>query len=127
MKQALGIAPMLNPKIHCVIQVPDGVFDPLRLGLAFAATAKSNGTKFKPYHNVKELILEQGRVVGIRGNDLTNHQPYELRGDIIINATGVWTNQIITQFGAPISMTICPGMMVAIGARIAKHAPSPYA
>jgi glycerol-3-phosphate dehydrogenase len=119
-KQALGLVPNLNPRVHCALMVPDGAFDPLRLGFAFAATAKSNGAKIMPYHDVTELILEQGKVVGIRGKDLTNLQPFEIRGDIVVNATGVWVNKIIQQIGLPITMTICPGMLVVVNARISN-------
>jgi glycerol-3-phosphate dehydrogenase len=38
-KHALEIEPFLNPKTLAAVQVPDGVFEPFRLCLAFLATA----------------------------------------------------------------------------------------
>jgi glycerol-3-phosphate dehydrogenase len=52
-EDACAIEPHLNPEVLAVYTVPDGTFDPLRLALAFAATAKKNGAEFRPYHQVK--------------------------------------------------------------------------
>src|SRR3990170_4529285 len=45
-KRALEAEPALNPKILAAYQVPDAAFDPLRLAMAFAASARQYGTKF---------------------------------------------------------------------------------
>src|SRR5574338_1645718 len=42
-KDALKVEPHLNPHVLAGYRVPDGTFDPLRLALMFAASAKKNG------------------------------------------------------------------------------------
>ena len=56
-EKTLALEPNLNPKMIKAYLVPDGTFDPLRLALAFAATAKSNGAEFLLYHEVNKYDL----------------------------------------------------------------------
>jgi glycerol-3-phosphate dehydrogenase len=49
-KQALDMEPNLNPGVMAAFTIPDGTFDPLRLALSFAATARKHGAKFLLYH-----------------------------------------------------------------------------
>ena len=56
-KRALEIEPYLNPKILAAVQIPDGVFDPYRFCLSFLATAKKNGARVLPYHEVTGLLM----------------------------------------------------------------------
>ena len=57
-EQALKLEPNINPKLLTAFLIPDGTFDPLRLALSFAASAKKNGAKFKTYVEAKSLILD---------------------------------------------------------------------
>ncbi len=70
----------MNPKTIQAYTVPDGSFDPLRLALAFAATARKNGADFRPYHQVKGLLLDgKGAVKGVKVWDRTAGKEYDLR------------------------------------------------
>jgi glycerol-3-phosphate dehydrogenase len=65
-QQALRLEPSLNPKLKAAFAVPDGTFDPLRLALAFAATAKAKGATFHTYTEVCQIITDgQGKVIGV--------------------------------------------------------------
>lgn len=123
-EQALKLEPNLNPKVLRAFIVPDGTFDPLRLALAFAATAKSNGAKFRLYTDVKGFIFSgQGAVAGVNVVDRRNNQAGELRGDIVVNATGAWAGEIAGLAGStnvPVKPT--PGVMVAYDQRLAQRA-----
>ncbi len=70
--EALRREPNLNPRVLAVYAVPDGSFDPLRLALSFAASAKQNGAKFLPYHQVEDLLTDgTGTVTGAQVWDRT--------------------------------------------------------
>ena len=117
--KALKLEPNLNPQVLAVYTVPDGAFDPLRLALAFAATAKKNGTDFRPYHQVNELITNgQGNVVGARVLDRSQNRSYEIHADLVINATGAWAGQIAKMAQAKVAVTPTPGVMVAYDQRL---------
>lgn len=115
----LALEPNLNPKILAAYTVPDGSFDPLRLALAFAATAKKNGAAFRPYHEVKDLVMDgKGNVVGAQVWDRTADKTYEIRGDIVVNATGAWAGHITKMAKASVSVVPTPGVMVAYDQRL---------
>ena len=121
-KEVLRIEPNYSPRILAAYSVPDGAFDPLRLALAFAATAKKNGAKFRTYQQVMELLLDgKGNVVGVKVWDRAADKTYELRGDMVINATGAWAGEITSMANASVSVTPTPGVMVAYDQRLINH------
>lgn len=121
-KELLRIEPNYSPHILAAYSAPDGAFDPLRLALAFAATARKNGARFRTFHQVKELLLNgKGDVVGVKVWDRATDKTYELRGDIIINATGAWAGEITRMAQASVSVTPTPGVMVAYDQRLINH------
>ncbi len=121
-KELLRIEPHYSPRILAAYSAPDGAFDPLRLALAFAASARKNGAAFRTFHQVEELLLNgTGDVVGVKVMDRTTNKIYELRGDIVINATGAWAGQITSMARASVSVTPTPGVMVAYDQRLINH------
>jgi glycerol-3-phosphate dehydrogenase len=121
-RQALEMEPLLNPKLLVAFTVPDGTFDPLRLALAFAATAKSNGARFRLYTEVEDLLLDgQGDVIGVKVWDRKADTHSELKADIVINATGAWAGKITSMVKSKVSVTPTPGVMVAYDARMVQR------
>ena len=122
-EQALQLEPNLNPKLLAAFLIPDATFDPLRLALSFAATARKNGAKFRTYTEAKSLILDgAGRVVGVNVIDRSSNKPVELRGDIVVNATGAWAGEIAEMAGASVPVKPTPGVMVAYDQRLVQRA-----
>jgi len=121
-EKTLALEPNLNPKMIKAYLVPDGTFDPLRLALAFAATAKSNGAEFLLYHEVESLIQDgNGNVVGVKVWDRTSNQRNEIRGDIVVSATGVWAGKITAMVGGHVPIQPTPGVMVAFDQRLIER------
>jgi glycerol-3-phosphate dehydrogenase len=122
-KQALEMEPNLNPKVKAAFTVPDGTFGPLRLALSFAASAKKNGAHFVLYTEVEDLIFDgQGNVVGIHVWDRTSGKKYDIRGDLVINATGAWAGEITEKVHSAVSVTPTPGVMVVYNQRMIQRA-----
>ncbi len=121
--QALRMEPNINPKLLTAFLIPDGTFDPLRLALAFAATARKNGAQFRTYTEVKSLITDgKGNVTGVSLLDLRSGKAYDLFGDIVVNATGAWAGQIVEMVGAKVPIKPTPGVMVAFEQRFVQRA-----
>jgi glycerol-3-phosphate dehydrogenase len=121
-KQALALEPQLNPGLLAAVEVPDGTFDPLRLALAFAGTAKANGARFYLYSNVAAMVFDgQGRVCGVTAQDRKTGKDFDLRGDIVISATGAWAGLVgeLANLNVPILPT--PGVMVAFLGRLTER------
>ncbi len=121
-KELLRIEPNFSPNILAAYSAPDGAFDPLRLALAFAATAKKNGARFHTFHQVEGLLLDgKGTVVGAKVWDRAADKRYEQRCDIVVNATGAWAGEITQMAKASVSVTPTPGVMVAYDQRLINH------
>ncbi|KYP16589.1 FAD-dependent oxidoreductase [Flavihumibacter sp. CACIAM 22H1] len=70
--------------------------DPYRLGSFFARTARKNGVAFRQSTRVTELVVKNGRVTAVlTGDD-------RIRAEQVVLAAGVWSNQLLEQFGAAI-------------------------
>lgn len=121
--QALKLEPNLNPGLLAAFTIPDGTFDPLRLAMSFAATAKKNGAKFLLFHAVKNLLQNgQGAVTGARLLDRSSGREFDLNADVVINATGAWAGEITAMAGADVPIKPTPGVMVAFDRRAAQRA-----
>lgn len=121
--EALRLEPNLNPAILTAYTVPDGVFDPLRLALAFAASAVWNGAVFYPYHEVKGIRIDgHSGVTGVQALDRTSGKMKDFQADITLNATGAWAGQVLAGTPASVEVTPTPGVMVAFDRRLVSRA-----
>jgi glycerol-3-phosphate dehydrogenase len=122
-EQALRLEPALNPNLLAAFWVPDGTFDPLRLALAFAATAKQNGARFRLYTEVEGMIFDgKGNVTGVKVWDRKTNERGELCGEIVVNATGAWAGEISALAEAEVPIKPTPGVMVAYDQRLTERA-----
>lgn len=121
--QVLKMEPNINPKVLVAFLIPDGTFDPLRLALAFAGTAKHNGAKFRTFTEVQSFMLDgKGNVTGIKVLNRASCQTEELGADIVINAAGAWSGQIAAMAGLDAPVKPTPGIMVAYEQRFVQRA-----
>jgi len=120
---ALKLEPNINPRLLTAFLIPDGTFDPLRLALSFAATARKNGAKYRTYTEAKGLLLDgQGNVVGVKVLDRRSNQSIDLRADLVVNATGAWAGEITEMAGAKVPVKPTPGVMVVYDRRFVQRA-----
>ena len=121
--QALKLEPHINPNVLAAFLIPDGTFDPLRLALAFAGTARHNGAKFRTYHEVQGFITDgQGNVCGVKALNRAANRVEELRADVVVNATGAWAGEITNMAGLDAPVKPTPGIMVAYDQRLVQRA-----
>jgi len=121
-KKALQMEPYLNPAVLAAAFVPDGVFDPLRLAFAFAASAQINGASFLPHHDVQSMIFDgMGNVIGACALNRHSGNLIEVRGDIVINATGAWAGKVSALAKIDVPVVPTPGIMVAYDQRLVNH------
>lgn len=73
----------------------DGQFDDARLAISLARTVADFGSVVVNYAPVTELIHEAGRVVGVVLKDEDSQQSIRLKGRQVINATGVFADEIL--------------------------------
>lgn len=74
----------------------DGQFDDARLALNLAQTCAEQGATVLNYVRVTGLTKDaEGKVNGVEAVDLESGQPYTLRARAVVNATGVYVDEIL--------------------------------
>src|SRR5690606_17315991 len=86
----------------------DGQFDDARLALALARTAAAQGALLVNYCPVTELLHEQGKVVGLCCTDTESGQTFTIKAGCVVNATGVWVDDIRQKDGQAGARTVQP-------------------
>jgi glycerol-3-phosphate dehydrogenase len=90
------------------IQYWDGQFDDARLALALARTAAARGALVVNYCPVTGLRHEAGRVVGLSCRDAETGADFDLAARCVINAAGVWVDQLRQADGEAIGRPVRP-------------------
>lgn len=72
----------------------DAQFDDARLALALARTVADLGGVALNYCPVTGLILEGGRVAGVEITDAETGARFKVSGRAVVNATGVWADDV---------------------------------
>jgi len=103
----MKLFPGLDPDV-CVgaIRYYDGQVDDARHTMALARTAASHGAYVASRAQVIELVREAGRVVGAIVRDLETGKDYHVRARSVINATGVWTDEMQQLLGEEGEFTV---------------------
>jgi glycerol-3-phosphate dehydrogenase len=117
-KQALSAEPALNPALKLAVQVPDATIDAWRLPMHFFATAAANGARLHNFSEVVGYHKANRMVTGVRIFDHQMHREYDVRGDIIVNAAGAWSEKICHLAGIRLPLQPGPGVMVAVKGRL---------
>ena len=76
------------------IRYYDTVVDDARHTMTVARTAAHYGAVVRTSTQVVSLLREGDRVIGVRVRDSENGDVTEVRGHVVVNATGVWTDEI---------------------------------
>ena len=106
-KQLARMAPDIRTEgLHGAIRYFDCQVDDARLVMSLARTAATNGAHIATRTKVTSFIREGGRVVGARALDLENDVEIEVRAKVVINAAGVWTDQVQELIGGDATLDV---------------------
>ncbi|AIF69511.1 sarcosine oxidase subunit beta [Palaeococcus pacificus DY20341] len=103
-EEAKEIVPPLNTKdvLAASWNPTDGKADPFKTTIAFAQEAKKLGAEIHEYTEVKDIVMENGEIKGVK----TNRGLF--RTSIVINATNAWAKLINAMAKVPIKIPIEP-------------------
>ena len=73
----------------------DGQFDDARMAVSLAQTAENHGASLLNYFGVKGLLKEGDMVTGVRAQDELSGEEFEISAKVVINATGVFSDEIL--------------------------------
>jgi glycerol-3-phosphate dehydrogenase len=92
----------------------DGQFDDSRLAVNMAQTAVEQGATVVNYMGVSGLIKSEGFVRGVVAVDYESGRTYEVAARAVINATGVFADQVRRMDSADVKPMIAPSQGVHI-------------
>ena len=99
-RQVARIAPdFKTDKIAGAIKYYDAQVDDARLVVTVARTAAQYGAHVATRVKVNGFLREGERVVGVRATDLETGRDFEVRARVVVNAAGVWTDEIQEMVG----------------------------
>ena len=92
---ALRVAPALKrDSLIGGIRYYDTVVDDARHSLTVARTAANYGAVVRTSTQVVGLLRDADRIMGVRVRDTENGETTEIRAHCVINAAGVWTDEV---------------------------------
>jgi glycerol-3-phosphate dehydrogenase len=96
-KKTIELLPNIETKgLVSGVIYQDGQFDDSRLAINIAQTAVENGACLLNYTKVINLLKnDANKIIGVLAEDQESGKRYEIRGKVVINATGVFTNAIM--------------------------------
>ena len=94
-KTSIYLPAINTKKLSGAIVYKDGQFDDARLAINLAQTAVENGATLLNYCKVIELLKNEGKVVGVIIKDEMSGALHTIKGKAVINATGVFTDEIL--------------------------------
>ena len=107
--ETLQCLPTVQPqRLKGGVKYWDGQFDDARLALALARTAAQQGALLVNYCPVTGFIHEAGQLAGLQARDEETGQTFEVRAGCIVNAAGVWVDQLRALDGAAVGQTVTP-------------------
>jgi len=106
-EQTLACLPTARPEgLKGGVKYWDGQFDDARLALALARTAAAQGATVVNYCAATGLLHEHGKVVGLACQDRETGKVYELKARCVINAAGVWVDELRQMDGVAIGRRV---------------------
>lgn len=102
-------------KLKGGIKYHDGQFDDSRLAMAVLRTACNEGAVALNYMEVTDLIKDEDeKISGVRAEDKLNGESYLIKGKNIINATGVFSDRILSMDSGENEQNIRPSQGIHI-------------
>ncbi|MFD1804828.1 anaerobic glycerol-3-phosphate dehydrogenase subunit A [Pasteurella oralis] len=117
---AKRLEPSVNPELVGAVVVPDGSIDPFRLTASNMLDATENGARVFTYCEVKGLIREGGKIIGVNVYDHKYKVQRQFFAPIVVNAGGIWGQGIAEYADLKIRMFPAKGALLVMGHRINK-------
>jgi glycerol-3-phosphate dehydrogenase len=108
-EETLALTPTLDPEgLRGGVLYHDGQFDDARLAIHLAMTAADHEAVLINYFDVTGLLKSNGVVCGVQVTDTINNLSHEIKAKAVINATGVFTDDIAKMDDPDIETIVSP-------------------
>jgi glycerol-3-phosphate dehydrogenase len=114
--KTLGKLPLLKPQgLKGGIVYHDGQFDDSRMAVTLARACVENGGTVLNYFGVNTLLKdEKGKINGVQAKDIDSGTEYAIHSKVVINATGVFADEIHRMDDPSSKATIRPSQGVHV-------------
>jgi glycerol-3-phosphate dehydrogenase len=114
-ERTLQLLPTIEPEgLAGGVIYYDGQFDDARLAVNMAQTAAEQGAVLVNYMEVVGLLHGDGEVRGVQARDVETGTEREIEAKVVVNATGVWTDDVRHMDDAAAADMIVPSQGVHI-------------
>lgn len=117
-QEALRYEPNCNPNLIGAVKVPDGTLDPFRLAASNVLDAVEHGARLFNHTHVTGLIRNGAQVCGVKCLNLKTGQAFDIHAKQVINAAGIWGQQICEYGDLSIKMFPAKGSLLILDYRI---------
>ncbi|WP_418602153.1 FAD-dependent oxidoreductase [Hwangdonia sp.] len=108
-KTILRLSTLKSDKLKGSVVYHDGQFDDARLAINIAQTAIEKGATLLNHFKVEKLLKNNdGLVNGVEATDAETNLTYALNAKVVINATGVFTDEVLKMDNALAKNSIRP-------------------
>ena len=113
-EKTLKRLPQLMPKgLKGGVVYHDGQFDDARMALALAQSCVDKGGLVLNYFKVNGLLKnENGKIIGVRAKEMASGEEFNLKANLVINATGVFADDVARMDNPESKPTIKPSQGV---------------
>src|SRR5664279_3300040 len=114
--EVLSRLPLLNPKaLKGGVVYHDGQFDDSRMAFALAEACTERGGIVLNYFKVTNLLKDpSGLINGVSATDISSGEEFNLKTKLVINATGVFADEVARMDNPESKATIRPSQGVHI-------------
>lgn len=118
--KALAYEPRLSPDVIGAVKLPDASVNPFTLVAENAKAAVERGGVIMLHTRVIGLIVEGGRMRGIRAINAKNGEVFEAFSEFVINATGAWADEVVRTIGLSIPLVYSKGSILITSKRLTE-------
>ena len=126
-EETLALHPGINPNIHGSITFDEYGINPFRLSIANALAAKEAGADVLNHTEVTNLIIEDGKAIGIEIFNSLSKTKKVVLGKHIINATGPWSHRFASKYNLSVKLRPAKGIHLVYGRRLSNYAVGSFA
>ena len=119
--KAFAFEPNLSPEVIGAIKTPDASINPFTLAVENARAARERGGKIMNHTRVTGLIVEGGKIRGLRVFNGKSREAFDVFSEFVINATGAWADEVVRTIGLSIPLAYSKGSIVVFNRRLTER------
>ncbi len=115
------LEPALRPGLHGAVTFDEWGIDAFRLCVLNALSARAHGAEVRTWTEAREVLVEGGKVRGVRFRDALTGEAGEARAPVVYNATGAWSPAFARRHGLRVPMRPGKGVHLTLDRRFSNY------